>query len=202
MADGTAEKVRASDLVTEGGVAGNAEAMIDAVYGARPPELLKAIHLPHHARVHAARRLENPQYDVPETPKLDFADVAKAAGISGDDTHVVAAALHGSDLDSAWVVYVAEDSVGSHFKGAYPYCDHGGRGKSKQHTSEAEAFAESAAGKTLAKAREAQEGEVKTTRRTRKTPAPPEAGAESEDDDEAGAESESEGDGEGEPAAE
>lgn len=175
-----ARQVRPADIVRDGGTAGRAEDLIDAVYGARPPALVKAINLIHFARAHAARAAENPHYEPPETPVLDLGEVEEAAGLyDDDDTHVVAAALHGS-VDGAWVVYVAQDAVGSHYKGAYPYADHGDGEVSEDHVSEAEAFAESTVGQRLAQEADGEDEALSSTKRKRR---PPSSDEEEEDED-------------------
>jgi hypothetical protein len=182
MADG--RRIRPADIVADGGTAGNAEQLIDAVYSARPAALLKAISLTHHERLHAAKAAENPRYEPPETPSLDYAEVAEAAGLTREnDPVVVSAAIHGGDLNRAWVVYVAEDGVGSHFKGAYPYSDHEGGGKSKQHVSEAESFAESTIGQRLAQQRAEDDENLTSTRKSRKPPIPDDDDDDLDDDD-------------------
>lgn len=163
---------RIADLVGDGGTANIAHELIDAVYTSRPGILQKATMLPHHARLRAQAVQSGAEYEVEETPKLDLADVAKHAGL--EDGDVVAAAVRGRTLEDAYVVYVAEDANGAAYKGCYPFGDHGKGGKSKEHVSEAEAFAESELGKRLQDRAEAQREEsdaVHSTRRTRRSPA-------------------------------
>jgi hypothetical protein len=171
MAETAEVSPRIADIVGAGGTASVAGDLINAVYDSRPGPLLKATHLPHHARLRAQAVNSGAEHEIEESPKLDLAKVAKVAGL--EEHEVVAAAIRGRTLADAWVVYVAEDARGAAYKGAFPFSDLKGSGKSKQHVSEAEAFAESEMGQRLADRADAQrESEAHTsTRRTRKAPA-------------------------------
>jgi len=162
---------RLADIVADGGTAGRAADLIDAVYDSRSPDLLKATMLPHHSRMRAQAVAEfGDRSKVPETPELDLADVEKAAGL--DEGSVRAASVRGRDLSTAWVVYVATDAHGADYKGCYPLGDHGKSGKSKQHSSEAETFAESEIAKNLQRQAEASEDDapLRASHTTRRSP--------------------------------
>jgi len=145
MADREKPHVRPADLIREGGIAGNAADLIDAVYSSTPGPLQKALLLRHHRLLHSD--------DGVDTPELKLAQVAKSAGLE----KVKAAEIHGGQLDDAWVVYVAEDHLGSNYYGALPYEQCGGSGIAKDHISEAESFEQSDAGQRLVEQREAQD---------------------------------------------